>query len=337
MAVAALLTARYWTGRRLAALAVQALIAAAVLAVAWFAVENALANLARLKIKTGFEFLERPAGFAIAQRLIPYSESSTYFAAFLAALLNTLVLALVAIAVATPLGFALGIARRASNQLVAGAATAYVETLRNVPLLLQLFFWYFSVLRALPGPRQAVGLWDAVFLSNRGLYVPAPVLDGLRLTWDVPHLQGFNFQGGWVLIPELVAMWLALTIYGASYVAEIVRAGVLAVPAGQVEAARSLGLAQRAIYRLVVVPQALRVMIPPLTSQYVNLVKSSSLAAAIAYPDLMQIVVGTILNQTGQALEVVTATMSVYLAIGLVISAAMNASNRHVAVVGRAA
>src|ERR1051325_3848389 len=174
MRAADLFSARFWTWRRLGALALQGLIAAAVLAVAWAAVDNALANLARLRINTGLGFLERPAGFAIAQHLIPYSEASSYGRAFVVALVNTLVLAIVAILIATPLGFAVGVARRASNQLVAGVATAYVETLRNLPLLLQLFFWYFAVLQALPAPSRSYSLGAAVFLNNRGLILPAP-------------------------------------------------------------------------------------------------------------------------------------------------------------------
>jgi len=392
MGFAAPFTARFWSGRRLAALAIQALIAAAVIAVLWAAAENALANLARLKIKTGFEFLERPAGFAIAQRLIPYSESSSYFAAFVTALLNTLVLALVAILVATPLGFAVGVARRASNQLVAGVATAYVETLRNVPLLLQLFFWYFAVLKSLPEPRQgSYAIPGGGFLNVRGLYLPAPVpepgfgtvalavligvvvsiavyyfarrrqmLTGQRfpvlwtslalialaplgvfialgqpLSFDYPVFKGFNFQGGMVLQPEFVALLLGLSIYTASFIAEIVRSGIQGVSKGQKEAALAIGLSKGQSLRLVVIPQAMRIIIPPLSSQFLNLTKNSSLGVAIAYPDLVSIWSGTVLNQTGQAVEVILVTMGVYLTLSLLTSAFMNWFNARMALVER--
>ncbi|HEY7609221.1 MAG TPA: ABC transporter permease subunit [Alphaproteobacteria bacterium] len=386
MAFAALFTARYWTWRRLGALSIQALIAAAVLAVVWAAAENALANLARLKIKTGFEFLERPAGFAIAQRLIPYSESSSYFAAFLTALLNTLVLAAVAILIATPLGFAIGVARRAPNQLLAGVATAYVETLRNVPLLLQLFFWYFAVLQTLPAPRASHSLLGVIFLNNRGLILPAPADAGsaaialgailavgalaawgariLRrrleaggatgggallapalafgapllallaaaatLHWERPVLSGFNFAGGIVVIPEFVAMALALSLYSAAYIAEIVRAGIASVAPGQVEAARALGLPPAIVSLRIVIPQALRAIVPPLANEHLRLLRNTTLAAAIAYPDLMLVFAGTVLNQTVQAFEVMAITVATYLAISLVVSAAMNLYNRRV-------
>jgi len=390
MALADLFTARFWTWRRLGALAVQALIAAAVLAVAWAAAENALANLARLKIKTGFGFLERPAGFAIAQRLIPYSESSSYFAAFLTALLNTLVLALVAILIATPLGFAIGVARRASNQLVAGVAAAYVETLRNIPLLLQLFFWYFAVLQTLPAPSRSFSLFGLAFLNNRGLILPAPADGGgtlaalgaifaigvlaawgarlLRrrfeargasdraallppalafgapllaviaaaalLHWERPVLSGFNFAGGIVVIPEFVAMSLALSLYSAAYIAEIVRAGLASVPGGQIEAARALGLPPAIVNLRVVIPQALRAIVPPLANEHLRLLRNTTLAAAIAYPDLMLVFAGTVLNQTVQAFEVMAITVATYLAISLAVSAAMNLYNRRVLRVG---
>lgn len=390
MARAGVFSARIWTWRRINAIAIQGVVLAAVAAAAWAAADNAIANLARLHIKTGFGFLDRPAGFAIAQRLIPYSESSTYFAAFLTALLNTLVLTLVATLIATPLGFVIGVARRASNQLVAGAAAAYVETLRNLPLLLHLFFWYFAVLQALPPPSRSYSLFGAVFLNNRGLMLPWPS-DGAgaslafgavlgagamavwiaRLTrrrfeaagatrgalaapafaaalpllalagavrildWERPSLSGFNFVGGIAVIPEFVAMALALSLYSAAYIAEIVRAGLAAVPYGQIEAARALGLPPMAVYARVVVPQALRVIVPPLANEYLRLFRNTTLAAAIAYPDLMLVFAGTVLNQTVQAFEVMAITVATYLAVSLAASALMNHYNRRVLRVGR--
>ena len=390
MAFADLFTARLWTWRRLGALFIQALIAAAVLAVAWGAAENALANLARLRINTGFGFLERPAGFAIAQHLVPYSEASTYLAAFVVALLNTLVLALVAILIATPLGFLIGVARRSSNQLVAGVATAYIETLRNLPLLLQLFFWWAMLRISGPAPRQAWEPLPGVLVSNRGFVFPVPIADpahhwmllalalgiigaiavsrwakrrqaltgtqfssgwvgatlivgmpllvflaaGVPLKLDWPELKGFNFVGGSAVSPEFAALLIGLTIYTGSFVAEIVRAGILAVSWGQSEAASALGLRPGQCMRLIVLPQALRVIVPPMTSEYLSLTKNSSLAVAIGYPDLVSIA-NTTLNQTGQAIEGIAMIMAVYLVISLTISLGMNMYNRAVALVGR--
>lgn len=366
---------------------IQAALAAVLVAFAVYIADNTVTNLRRLNVNSGFRFLWQPAGFAINQALIPYSEASSYAAAFVVALLNTLVLSAAAIVLATVLGFVIGLGRLSGNWLIAKLATVYVETLRNIPLLLQIFFWYFAILRPLPGPRQSIELlWGTALLNNRGLYVPAPLVQsglgvlvaviagiaaaivlnrwagqrqratgrrphvlgpalaalialpavtafatGFSLRWELPVLAGFNLRGGIAVIPEFVAMLLALSLYIAAFIAEIVRAGVLAVAAGQVEAARSLGLRRGQIYRLIVVPQAMRVILPPLTNQYVNLIKASSLAAAIAYPDLMLIFAGTVLNQTGQALEVMTITMAVYLFISLFVSLLMNLYNRHVA------
>jgi general L-amino acid transport system permease protein len=383
--------ASLWGSKRARSIAIQATLAVVLVAAAAFIADNTIANLRRLNVNSGFRFLWQPAGFAINQTLIPYSEASTYFTAFVVALLNTLVLSACGILFATVFGFVIGIARLSGNWLVAKLAAIYVETLRNIPLLLQIFFWYFAILRPLPGPRQSVGLlWGTALLNNRGLYLPAPIVEsgtfvmiaiaiavvaailldawagrrqaasgrrphlllpmllllaglpvstalltGFSLRWDRPLLVGFNLQGGMAVIPEFVAMLLALSLYIAAFIAEIVRAGILAISPGQVEAARALGLRRGQIYRLVIVPQAMRVILPPLTNQYVNLVKASSLAAAIAYPDLMLIFAGTVLNQTGQALEVMTITMAVYLAISLAVSLLMNLYNRRIALVER--
>jgi general L-amino acid transport system permease protein len=376
-----------WRDPRFRSAVFQGLFAAAVLAVLLFLAWNTAANFARYNIRFGLQFLDRPAGFDILQRLIPYSEASTYGRAFVVAILNTLVLSAVGIVIATVLGFFVGLARLSSNWLVSRLAAIYIETLRNIPLLLQIFFWYFAILRPLPGPRQSLTLPGDIFLNNRGLYLPSPVFEpgsqivalallaaivaslavrawarrkqavtgqrppagrlaailliglpllaaamtGFPLGWDRPVLGGFNFSGGVVVLPEFVAMAVALSTYSASFIAEIVRGGVLSVPAGQVEAARSVGLRPGPIYRLVVIPQALRAIVPPLTSQYLNLTKNSSLAAAIAYPELTQIFAGTVLSQTGQPFEVMALTMGVYLAISLVISWLMNWYNRRVA------
>ena len=305
---------------RLRAILFQALVIVGVVALFAMLFSNTLDNLSRRGIQTGFGFLDHQAGFAILSSLIPYSETSSYGRAFLVGLLNTLLVSGLAIVVSTILGFIIGIARLAPNWLVARLAGVYVETIRNVPLLLQIFFWYFAVLRSLPLPRQSISLFGVAFLNNRGLYLPS--FD------SVPHLAGLNFQGGFVLIPEFVALLAALSIYTAAYIAEVVRAGVLSVGRGQTEAAYALGLTRGQTLRLVIVPQAMRVIVPPLTNQYLNLTKNSSLAAAIAFPELVSVFAGSVLNQTGQAVVVIGITMAVYLAISLSISLGMNLYNR---------
>jgi len=380
-----------WNDPRYRALFFQVLVLALVIAGGVFLVNNTLANLARQGIASGFDFLGRTAGFSISMSLIEYAEENSYFRAFLVGLLNTLLVAGIGVVIATIIGFTVGIARLSQNWLIAKLAAVYIETLRNIPLLLQLFFWYFGVLRNLPRPRNSVSLFDTFFLNNRGLSSPSPVfepgfvvisiafiiavvaviflarwarkrqeatgqqfhtvyaslaillglpliaaaLTGFPLSWDYPVLKGFNFEGGMVLIPEFVSLVLALSVYTAAFIAEIVRAGILAVSHGQTEAAYSLGLRPGPTLRLVVVPQALRVIIPPLTSQYLNLTKNSSLAAAIAYPDLVLVFAGTVLMQTGQAVEIIVITMAVYLTISLLISAFMNWYNKKMALVER--
>ncbi|HFK4478498.1 TPA: amino acid ABC transporter permease [Citrobacter sedlakii] len=363
----------------------------AVVAVVIYLVHNTINNLSNRGITSGFAFLDRSAGFGIVQHLIDYQQGDTYGRVFLVGLLNTLLVSALCIVFASVLGFFLGLARLSDNWLLRKLSTVYIEIFRNVPPLLQIFFWYFAVLRNLPGPRQAVSALDAVFLSNRGLYIPSPQLGegilpftisialavsisvglfrfnkmhqtktgqlrktwptalglivllplfahwlfGAALHWDIPELRGFNFRGGMVLIPELAALTLALSVYTSAFIAEIIRAGIQAVPYGQHEAARSLGLPNTVTLRQVIIPQALRVIIPPLTSQYLNIVKNSSLAAAIGYPDMVSLFAGTVLNQTGQAIETIAITMSVYLIISLSISLLMNIYNRRIALVER--
>ena len=348
--------------------------------VAWTMATTAAENLRAQNIASGFGFLDNPAGFGIIQHLIPYTEASSYGRAFLVGLTNTLLVAAVGIVIATLLGFSIGIARLSDNWLVSKLAEAYVEIFRNTPLLLQIFFWYFAVLRALPAPGDALHPLPGVYVSNRGLALPKLGTDpeiwasvaalgaGLvgayllrrraervrrtsgsapKIRWSVtalvlglpfavffvtglparltaPELADFNFVGGVTLIPEFVALTLALAIYTASFIAEIVRAGILSVAKGQREAANALGLPQGLTLRLVILPQALRVIVPPLTSQYLNLTKNSSLAVAIGYPDLVAVFAGTVLNQTGQAIEVIALTMAVYLTLSLATALAMN-------------
>jgi len=359
--------------------------------IGWSLWDNLQTNLSSRGITTGFGFLDTESGFGIVSHLIEYSESSSYGRAFLVGLLNTLLVSFIGIILATLLGLIVGVARLSSNWLVSRMALAYVEIIRNIPLLLQIFFWYFVVLRSLPSPRQSINWWDAIFLNNRGVYIPSPLpedgfslvgwifgaalllsivlfrwakkrqyqtgkifprwrvtmgmvvglpllfyfIQGAPLGWELPALRGFNFQGGLVMIPEFMALLLALSIYTASYIAEIVRSGIQAVNRGQSEAALSLGLSYGQTLRLVVLPQAVRVIIPPLTNQYLNLLKNSSLAAAIAYPDLVSVFAGTVLNQTGQAVEVIGITMGVYLLISLSISLFMNWYNHKMRLVER--
>lgn len=357
----------------------------------WEIVGNVVENLRRQNIASGFGFWDRTAGFDISQTLIAYSNTSSYGEAFWVGLTNTLLVAALGIVFAAVLGFIIGIARLSSNWVVARLATVYVEAIRNVPLLLQLMFWYFAVLKNLPGPRQSLALPAGASLNVRGLYLPAPVpqdgfgvvalafligivasiavylwarrrqmatgeqfpilwtslglifglplvaylLTGMPLAFEYPELKGFNFQGGIVIQPEFMALLLGLSIYTASFIAEIVRAGILGVSKGQKEAARAIGLSNGQMLRLVVIPQAARIIIPPLTSQFLNLTKNSSLAVAIGYPDFVSVFTGTVLNQTGQAVEVILLTMAVYLTLSLLTSAFMNWFNTRMALVER--
>ena len=356
------------------------------------AASNAIVNLERAHIASGFGFWDTNAGFDISQTLIEFnSQSSTYGRAFWVGLLNTLLVAGLGIVFATVLGFVVGIARLSTNWLVAKAASGYVETIRNIPLLLQLLFWYNAVLKALPEMRDSFRIPGSIYLNNRGLFTPMPVfetgfawvliafavgivatvafyvwarkrqektgqqapvfltalalliglplivfaLKGFPLTFNYPQAGRFNINGGLEVLPEFAALLFGLTIYTAAFIAEVVRAGILAVSRGQTEAAFSLGLKPGSTLRLIVVPQAMRVIIPPLTSQYLNLTKNSSLAVAIGYPDLVQVFTGTVLNQTGQAVEVVAITMAVYLTISLATSLLMNLYNSRIALVER--
>jgi len=376
---------------RVRGIAYQVVLCALVLFLAWSAIHNAVENLARAKIASGFGFWSNTAGFDISQSLINYSNISTYGRAFWVGLLNTLLVAALGIVFATILGFIIGISRLSTNWLVARMAGFYVETIRNIPLLLQLLFWYNAVLKALPAVRDSLAIPGGGFLNNRGLFLPQPIaqpgaqwplialafgivaavafrvwakrrhestgewapvfwttlglvvlvpfavlaLSGFPIAFSYPQSGRFNIQGGIEVLPEFMALLFGLVIYTAAFIAEVVRAGILSVSKGQTEAAYSLGLRPSATLRLVVVPQAMRVIIPPLTSQYLNLTKNSSLAVAIGYPDLVQIFAGTVLNQTGQAVEVIAITMAVYLTISLVTSALMNLYNLRIALVER--
>jgi len=357
----------------------------------YFIFDNTLANMAKSGVSTGFAFLNREAGFGILMSLIDYDETYTYGRTFFVGLLNTAVVAACGIVLATILGFILGVARLSDNWLISKLAAIYIETFRNVPLLLQIIFWSIAVFQALPGPAQSLHFGEAFFLNNRGLFLPDPIFGagfdfvliaflisvvgvfylrgwakkkqeatgeqfpvfyaslgllvglplvvffimGMPLTWEYAKLQRFSFVGGANIIPEFMALLWALTMYTAAFIAEIVRSGIQAVSHGQSEAARALGLRNAPTLRLVIIPQAMRVIIPPLTSQYLNLTKNSSLATAIGYPDLVSVFMGTTLNQTGQAVEIVAMTMAVYLTFSLTISMVINWYNNRVALVER--
>jgi general L-amino acid transport system permease protein len=368
-------------------------IVTAVLVVGFFTwiISNTAGNLAAQNKTTGFDFLWRTAGFDISFSLFPWSRSSFYWQAFLVGLTNTLLVSLIGIILATILGFTIGIARLSSNFIIARIATVYIETIRNIPLLLQLFFWYFAVLKAMPAVRESFALPLDVFINQRGLYVPRPIFDeqfgfvwigvalaiaavvvmrgwakrrleqtgrrfpvflvaialfvgivavtwmisGAGVVFEPPVLERFNFKGGLQLPPEFVALLFGLTIYTGAFIAETVRGGIQAVNKGQTEAAQSLGLKEGDRLRLVIIPQAMRVIVPPLTSQYLNLTKNSSLGAAIGYPELVNVFSGTSLNQTGRAIECIALTMLVYLTFSLLTSIIMNWYNARVKLVER--
>jgi len=380
-----------WNDPKYRALFFQVILVAALVYFFYSIVSNTLANMNARGISTGFGFLSEKSGFDILMSLVSYDSDSTYGRTFVVGLLNTLLAGFLGIVLATFIGFTMGIARLSKNWVIAKIATFYIEVFRNIPLLIQLFFWYIAVLGVLPSARESHSLFDAAFLNVRGLYLPKPVgEDGIMLTgiiftigliatffiarwakkkqiktgqrtpvflialvllvaapllvffasgspmtWDLPKLAGFNFAGGIEIIPELFALLLGLSIYTGAFIAEIVRSGIQAVDHGQTEAALSIGLTPAQNLKLVVIPQALRVIIPPLTSQYLNLVKNSSLAMAIAYPDIVAVFMGTTLNQTGQAVEITAMTMGVYLAISLAISFFMNWYNAKMSLVER--
>jgi len=304
-------------------IAYQAAALAAALGLAWFLIANTAANLQARHIATGFGFLARPAGFEVGESFfLRYGASDTYLRALGVGLVNTLAVSAIGIVLATALGTLVGVLRLFGNAVLKALGAAYVEFIRNSPLLVQLFFWYALITESLPAPREALHPLPGVFLTNRGVFFPG--FSG------APVLEGFNFVGGVALSPEFAALLAGLVVYTAAFIAEIVRAGVLAVRRGQWEAGQAVGLSRPQTLRHVVLPQALRVIVPPMTSQYLDLVKNSSLAVAIGYPDLVSIA-NTSINQTGQAIEGIAVIMGVYLTISLAISALMNWYNARVA------
>ena len=364
----------------------------AVILVFGFFTYNAQTNMDNRGIEFGFGFLSQESSFDVQFSLIEYDGSHSYARAYLVGLLNTLLVAFIGIIIATILGVIVGIARLSPNYLIERAAAFYVEFFRNIPLLLQIFFWYFAALRALPLPQDTEPMFNVFFLTIKGLFVPSFVWENLdvffysiiaavisiyvirsyarklqesqgkqlpvfsisvallvvlplltflvgnvSLGFEVPVLKqisttSFIYTGGLGIPPELIALTLALALYTATFIAECVRAGIQGISKGQKEAAASIGLTPNQVLKLVIMPQALRIIIPPTTNQYLNLTKNSSLAAAIAYPDLVLVFAGTALMQTGRAIEIVSITMFTYLSISLSISLLMNWYNKKIAI-----
>ena len=319
---------RLWRDPRAQAVLWQVVVVAGVCAIAAAIAMQTAGNLRQRGIASGFDYLGRTAGFEIAPGPLAYSASDSYARALGVGLVNTLRIALLGCVFAAAMGIAIGIARLSKIWLVSTVSSACVEVLRNTPLLLQLLFWY-SLWQALPHPREALSPLPGVFLSDRGLVVPWLAWTSGGLSLEYPAIVGFGFRGGFSITPEFGALLIGLSTYTAVFIGEIVRAGILAVGSGQTEAASALGLSRAKILRLVVLPQALRVIVPPATSQFINLAKNSSLAVAVGYPDLISIT-NTTLNQTGQAIEAITLAMVLYLAIGLSISVMVNVANRAV-------
>jgi len=346
----------------------------------WYIGSNTMTNIEQRGIKSGFAFMESTAGFEIYESPIRFSSSDTHARVFLVGLLNTLIITFVGIILSTILGLIIGILRLSNNWLIKKIAAAYIDIFRNIPILLQILFWYNLAMQLLPSPRGSIEFFDSIFINNRGLYLPVadvnmttifvissiiiailasiflniwanrrqeetgesfPVLlvalglfivlptiayfiGGANFNFDYPELKGFNYQGGKVISPEFLALTFALVIYTATFIAEAVRSGIEAVSKGQKEAAASIGLSSYQALKLVVLPQAIRIAIPPVINQYLNLAKNSSLAAAVGYPELVTVFAGISLNQTGQAIEILAITMLVYLIISLAVSAILN-------------
>ncbi len=346
----------------------------------WYIGTNTLHNIEQRGIRTGFAFLDTTAGFAINESPISYSEASTYWTVFEVGVLNTLIVSFWAIVLSTILGLIIGVARLSKNWIIAKLASAYIDTFRNIPILLQILFWYNVVLATLPPPRKSIEFFNSIFINNRGIIVPKPIFgaSGIyvvvgiivailavyfinrwlnkrqeetgeeffflpwgilillvtpyffyllgpdKIVWNMPHLKGFNFRGGKVFSPEFLALVFALTIYTATFIAEAIRSGIEAVKKGQKEAATSIGLSPYQSLKLVVLPQAIRIAIPPTINQYLNVVKNSSLATAIGYPEVVTVFAGTALNQVGQAIEMISMTMAVYLVVSLLVSMLLN-------------
>ncbi len=346
--------------------------------------QNTAHNIESRGIKSGFDFLNHSSGFDITESPISYASTDSHWRVFLVGLLNTLIVSFYGIILATILGIFIGVARLSKNWIVKTLATSYIELFRNIPILLQILFWYNVVLAAMPSVRNSYSFFDSFFINQRGLFFPKAIflenawiiglgiigaivlgwfvkksakkrldehgketpvftinlalfiliplalyyISGRPINFEMPEFHGFNFKGGSTFTPEFLALLLALSVYTSSYIAEAIRSGIEAVNKGQKEAATSLGLSPMQSLKLVVLPQAIRVSIPPIINQYLNLIKNSSLAAAIGFPELVTVFAGTSLNVTGQALEIIAITMLTYLIISLIVSFILNVINK---------
>jgi len=382
-----------WNDPKKRALIYQAIVVVGLLGVATYFIVNTAANLEERGIASGFGFLFSPAGFDVGMSpFLTYDASkATHGTVLIVGVLNTLLVAITGIVIATIVGFTVGVLRLSPNWLVSRLAYCYVETLRNIPLLLQLLFWYFAVLGTLPSKRDSINIFDTFYVNIEGMFGPLPVpqdgfwmilvaiaiaiaaivfikkwaqkrqdetgqpfpllmvsigllivlpliaaiISGFPLEFEHPQKSRFGLRGGMIILPEFAALVLGLSLYTASFIAEIVRAGIQAISHGQTEAAYALGVRPTITMRLVIIPQALRVIVPPLTSQYLNLTKNSSLAVAIGGAEIVAIFAGTSLNQAGQAIEIIFITMAFYLTVSLLISMFMNWYNRRIALVER--
>jgi general L-amino acid transport system permease protein len=378
------------TNKKFRAIVTQILVVVLLILFTAFIAHNTAVNLEKRGIATGFGFLGNPAGFDVAFSLIDYNPQMTHSRVYVVGAINTVLIAALGCLAATILGFIVGVLRLSSNWLVSRVAYWYVEILRNIPLLLQIIFWW-NILILMPTVRNAISFGDTFYLSNKGFQLPKPIFEegsglafialivaivvsiairiwahrrqeatgqifpvwwtafglviglplivlaatGFPISFEIPVFKGFNFQGGLQISPEMFALWFALSVYTGAFIAEIVRAGIQAVSWGQTEAASALGLRSNWTMRLVIIPQAMRVIVPMLTSQYLNLTKNSSLALAIGYPDLVATFGNTSLNQTGQAVEIIAIVMATYLAFSLLTSVFMNWYNKRVALVER--
>jgi general L-amino acid transport system permease protein len=383
----------FWSNPAKRGLVFQAVVTIAFVLFVVYIVNNTASNLEKRGIASGFDFLELNAGFDVGMSpFLKYdAATATHMTVLIVGVLNTLLVAVIGNILATILGFIVGVLRLTPNWLVSRIAYCYVEIVRNVPLLLQLLFWYFAVLGVLPLLRDSIVIGDSFFLSNRGLFGPKPVPEdgfwiiptlfvlgiiaafiftrwakgvqdqtgkqypvisiniglviglpilgalamGFPLTFENPELGRFNISGGFVIYPEFMGLLIGLTMYHAAFIAEIVRAGILSVSHGQTEASSALGVRPNITMRLIILPQALRVIVPPLTSMYLNLTKNSSLAVAIGGSEIVAIFMGTSLNQTGQAIEIIAITMGFYMTMSLLISLFMNWYNQRIAIVER--
>lgn len=382
---------KLWYDKKYRSVILQMIAMAALFAAIFYLAGNAVSNLERLGKTFGFDFLWAPAGYDINQRLIEYDSRSTHFRAGLVGLLNTILVAVCGIILSTILGFALGVMRLSPNWLVNRLSYCYIEFVRNVPVLVHILLIHGIIVTTLPRAQQALDIGGQFFLSNRGLYLPKPVMEplfyvviatfiggilyawyyrrqartkqektgaqspvlwvslgaiigapvvaflvtGMPLAWDIPELRGFNFRGGLALKPEFISLWLALSLYSAAFIGEIVRSGIQAVSHGQTEAASALGLPRARTLNLVIIPQALRVIIPPLNSNYMNITKNSSLAIAIGYMDVVATIGGISLNQTGREMECMIIVLGIYLCLSLIISSIMNWYNNRIKLVER--